>query len=80
MATFELRELAHDWRPMPGLLGPLERLVAHVVRAHRRRITLQHLARLDTVQIVDIGLDPDDVAAALAGDGEQLWHKLSRRG
>jgi uncharacterized protein YjiS (DUF1127 family) len=78
MTTYELHDTVDDRRALPDLMGGLVRLVARIQRHRRRYSTLQSIAHLDAMQLKDIGLDPDDVADALRGDGEVLWTKVPR--
>ena len=79
MATYELHEITDDYRPMPGLLGSVRRLVAALAQRYRRRDTVERLSRLDAFLLADIGVDPCDLADARNGDDEALWAKIDRR-
>ena len=80
MATYELHEITDDYRPMPGLIGNLQRFIAALVQRYRRRDTVERLSRLDAFLLADIGIDPCDLADARDGDDEALWTKIGRRG
>lgn len=80
MTTYELHDIADDGRSIPDLMGGLKRLVTLFARQQSRHRTLRSIAHLDADQLRDIGLDPEDVADAMNGDGEVLWNKIQRRG
>jgi uncharacterized protein YjiS (DUF1127 family) len=77
MTTYELHDIAAEPR-LPNLFAGLGSLFGRVARHHRRYRTLRSIAHLDAIQLRDIGLDPDDVADALNGDGAALWSKIPR--
>lgn len=77
MTTYDLHD-ATDRRWMPNLFAGIGQLAARIARHRLRYRTLQSLARLDATQLADIGLDPERVADAIAGDAEALWDSIPR--
>jgi uncharacterized protein YjiS (DUF1127 family) len=79
MTTYDLHDIAADRRSIPDLMDGFKRLVTLIDRNRRRYRTLQAIAHLDADQLRDIGLEPDDVAEAMNGNGEVLWTKIQHR-
>lgn len=77
MTTYELHDVT-DRHWMPNPFAGIRQLAARIARHRRRYRTLQSLARLDAIQLADIGLDPEHVADAIAGDAEALWNSIPR--
>lgn len=78
MTTYDLHDTAGRRSAIFDPIAAFRRLTGIVIRHRLRYDTLRSLAHLDASQLRDIGLDPDEVADAMNGDGEMLWSRIPR--